>query len=124
LETLVVIGRILIGVAFVVSGVRMIQAFQPVAGLLKAKRVPFPVFVTGAGIAIEIVFGLLAIAGVQLPAVALVLAVFVVAATLMVHRFWEERSPQRDQDINVVVSNAIIVGALLALAGLAAQLQT
>jgi hypothetical protein len=36
----------------------------------------------------------------------------------MVHDFWNEEGEQRFADLNAVISNVIIVGALLALAGL------
>ena len=36
----------------------------------------------------------------------------------MAHDFWNEDGMQRFTDINAVIANVIIVGALLALAGL------
>jgi uncharacterized membrane protein YphA (DoxX/SURF4 family) len=50
--------------------------------------------------------------------VAVALAVFIAAATVMAHDFWNEVGMQRFADINAVIANVIIVGALLALAGL------
>ncbi len=118
LGILVVLGRLLIGGAFVFSGVRILQNLPAMTGLLAAKGVPYPRLVLMAGGAFEIVMGLAAISGVWFPAVAIALAIFIVAATLMVHNFWREEGPQRVADINAVISNVIIVGALLALAGL------
>ena len=119
LSFLVIVGRIAVGIAFIVSGVRMIMSFPMVVGLLASKRVPSPAFVAASGIAIEIVLGLLVVLGIWLPAVAVILAVFIVAATIMVHDFWNQEGMQRVQDQNTWVSNAIIVGALLAIAGYA-----
>jgi len=62
--------------------------------------------------------GLAAISGIWFPAVAIALAVFIAAATVMAHDFWNEDGIQRFTDINAVIANVIIVGALLALAGL------
>ncbi|HSH63804.1 hypothetical protein [Methyloceanibacter sp.] len=62
--------------------------------------------------------GLAAISGIWFPAVAVALAVFIAAATVMAHDFWNEVGMQRFADINAVIANVIIVGALLALAGL------
>lgn len=116
---LLIVGRILIGGAFVVSGVRMFMALPMVSGLLTAKRVPFPFFVAAAGAGFEVVSGALAIAGIWLPTVALLLAAFIVAATAMVHDFWNQPpGPERASNQNAVISNTIIVGALLAIAGL------
>lgn len=114
------IGRVLVGAAFLVSGVRILMAVPMLGGLLAAKGVPYPVFVAGAGGVIEVVLGLAAIAGFWFPVVALLLAAFVVVATVMVHNFWTEDGAQRGADINAVISNVIIVGALIALAGLSA----
>jgi uncharacterized membrane protein YphA (DoxX/SURF4 family) len=50
--------------------------------------------------------------------VAVSLAVFIVAATVMAQDFWNEEGIQRFADINAVIANTIIVGALLAVAGL------
>jgi putative oxidoreductase len=112
------VGRVLIGGAFLFSGIRLLMSLPLVSGLLAAKRVPFPKLMAVAGGMFGVVMGLLAIAGFWLPAVALALAVFIVAATLMVHDFWNEEGEQRFADLNAVISNVIIVGALLALAGL------
>lgn len=118
LGILVVVGRALIGGAFVFSGVRILQNVPMMTGLLAAKGVPYPRLVLMAGGIFEIVMGLAAISGMWFPAVAIALAIFIVAATLMVHDFWREEGAQRVADVNAVISNVIIVGALLALAGL------
>jgi uncharacterized membrane protein YphA (DoxX/SURF4 family) len=85
LGVLVLVGRVLIGGAFLVSGIRLLKYLPMVSGLLAAKGVPYPRFV---------------------------------AATAMAHDFWNEDGMQRFADINAVIANTIIVGALLALAGL------
>ncbi len=114
--TLALIGRVLIGAAFLVSGVRIAIGLRMLSLLLTSKRVPQPMFVAGCGAAIEIVLGILVIAGIWLTPVALLLALFVVAATIMVHDFWNQKGVARLQDENVVISNVIIVGGLLVLA--------
>jgi len=50
-------GRILVGVIFVVVGVRLLMARSAVASLLATKKVPQPAFVALAGGSIEIVLG-------------------------------------------------------------------
>jgi putative oxidoreductase len=117
---LALVGRVMIAGALVFSGVRMLMNLPLVSGLLAAKRVRFPRLVATAGGIFEVVMGLAAISGVWFPGVAVALAVFIVAATLMVHDFWNEEGAQRFTDVNAVISNVIIVGALLALAGLTA----
>ena len=118
LDLVVLVGRLLIGGAFLVSGIRLLKYLPMVSGLLAAKGVPYPRFVAAAGGVFEVVMGLVAMSGVWFPVVAITLAVFIVAATVMAHDFWNEEGMQRFADINAVMANTIIVGALLALAGL------
>jgi putative oxidoreductase len=118
LDLLVLVGRLLIGCAFLVSGIRLLKYLPMVSGMLAAKGVPYPRFVAAAGGVFEVVMGLIAMSGVWFPAVAIALAVFIVAATMMAHDFWNEEGMQRFADINAVIANTIIVGALLTLAGL------
>jgi len=113
---LLLAARVLVGGAFVVSGVRMALDQKGVTGFLTGKGVPYPAFVTLSGTAIEIVLGLAVIAGLWLPWVSLALAVFIVAATVMGHNFLREVGPARGGDINAVIANTIVVGGLLALA--------
>jgi putative oxidoreductase len=118
LDLLVLVGRLLIGGAFLVSGIRLLKYLPMVSGMLAAKGVPYPRFVAAAGGVFEVVMGLIAMSGVWFPAVAIALAVFIVAATMMAHDFWNEEGMQRFADINAMIANTIIVGALLTLAGL------
>jgi putative oxidoreductase len=118
LDLLVLVGRLLIGGAFLVSGIRLLKYLPMVSGMLAAKGVPYPRFVAAAGGVFEVVMGLIAMSGVWFPAVAIALAVFIVVATVMAHDFWNEEGMQRFADINAVIANTIIVGALLTLAGL------
>jgi putative oxidoreductase len=118
LDLLVLVGRLLIGGAFLVSGIRLLKYLPMVSGMLAAKGVPYPRFVAAAGGVFEVVMGLIAMSGVWFQAVAIALAVFIVAATVMAHDFWNEEGMQRFADINAVIANTIIVGALLTLAGL------
>jgi putative oxidoreductase len=120
LGVLALIGRVLVGAAFLFSGVRMLINLPLIGGLLAAKGVPYPRLVGAAGGVFEMVMGLAAVVGVWFPGVAIALAVFIVAATIMVHDFWNAEGMQRITDVNAVISNVIIVGALLGLAGLSA----
>lgn len=115
---LVLVGRLLIGGALLVSGIRLLKYLPMVSGLLATKGVPYPRFVAAAGGVFEVAMALVAMSGVWFPVVAITLAVFIVAATVMAHDFWNEEGMQRFADINAVIANTIIVGALLALAGL------
>jgi putative oxidoreductase len=118
LDLLVLVGRLLIGGALLVSGIRLLKYLPMVSGLLAAKGVPYPRFIATAGGVFEIVMALVVLSGVWFHIAAIAIAIFVVAATVMAHDFWNEEGMQRFADINAVIANTIIVGALLTLAGL------
>ena len=53
LDPLVLVGRLLIGGALLVSGIRLLKFLPMVSGLLGAKGVPYPRFIAAAGGAFE-----------------------------------------------------------------------
>ncbi|SHG01931.1 putative oxidoreductase [Kaistia soli DSM 19436] len=116
LTNVALVGRLLVGALFVVIGVRLLIGRRPVAMLLGSKRLPQPLGIAIIGGGIEIVLGLAAIVGVALPAVFVAMALFVVAATAMVHDFWNKKGMARTLDVNVVLSNGLIVGGLMVMA--------
>ncbi|MBN8999030.1 MAG: DoxX family protein [Rhizobiales bacterium] len=109
-------GRILVGVIFVVVGVRLLMARSAVASLLATKKVPQPAFVALAGGSIEIVLGALAVTGIATRLVALAMIVFVVAATVMVHDFWNIQGSRRALEVNTVLTHGLVVAGLLIMA--------
>ena len=113
---LILAATVLAGSAFLVTGMRMHANIDMVAGILAAKGIPYPRFVAMSGAAIEVVLGGLMIVGVWLPAISIALAVFVLAATAMVHDFWRQTGQQRETDLGIAIANLIMVGGLLGLA--------
>jgi len=116
LEILAVVGRLIVGLAFILTAIRLFLARVPVAGLLGQKGVPYPSLVPTVGAAIEIGLGVLALVGWAPPVVFLAMAAFVVAATAMVHDFWRQTGPQRAQEVNTVLAHSLIVGGLFVMA--------
>jgi len=116
LSLLAVVARLVVGLMFVVIGLRLLLGRSLVAALLATKRIPAPAFVALAGAAIEIVLGLLMIAGVMPAFVAIAMAIFVIVATVMVHDFWRLKGQRRALEINTVLTHTLVVGGLLAMA--------
>ena len=116
LQTLAFVGRIIVGATFVWSGIRMVISLPMITLLLQSKRVPAPMFVATSGAAIEIVLGALLLVSLWVPVVSVTLAIFVVAATVMVHNPVGLEGKERGEVFNVIISNLLIVGGLLALA--------
>jgi len=115
-SVLALAGRIIVGVLFVVIGARLLMARRPVAGLLATKKIPMPRFVAVAGGAIEIALGVAAIAGFAPRVTFLAMALFVIAATAMVHDFWTLAGQARAQEINHVLVHGLVVAGLLVMA--------
>lgn len=110
------IGRALIGVLFVTSGVLKIGKFAGIAGAIAGKGFPLPEIVTALTIALEIVGGIALVVGWRTRALALALALFCVPATLLFHAFWSSDATAYGNQLNHFLKNLAIVGALLVVA--------
>ena len=113
---LILVSSVLVGAGFFATGMRLYASADSVAALLASKGVPYPKFVAKAGAAIEIVLGALAVMGLWLPFVAIAMAIFVLAASAMVHDFWRQTGAARDLEIRTTLCNLIMSGGLLGLA--------
>lgn len=116
---LILVGSILAGGGFFVTGMQLYASADSVAELLASKGIPYPKFVAKAGASIEIVLGALAVMGLWLPFVAIAMAIFVLLASAMVHDFWRQTGTARDLEIRTTICNLIMTGGLLGLAAAA-----
>jgi len=112
-ETLWLLGRLLLGGLFVVAGIRHFFIFGAVQQAIAARGVPFARLVLVAGSAFEVLAGTSLIAGVAVAYAALGLALFTVAASVMLLNFWGMEGSAREAAINAWQSNLAIVGGLL-----------
>ena len=80
------VGRLLIGLPFVVSGLSKLAAYGPTIGLIASSGLPLPPPLAYAGaVAVEIGCGLLVIVGYQTRVAAVVLAFFCLATAVFFH---------------------------------------
>jgi putative oxidoreductase len=115
-NTTAFIGRILLGLIFVLSGFGKIAGFEGTAGYIASKGLPLPQLVAALTIVIELGGGLALIAGFYTRQVAVALAVFTLLAGLIFHDFWAAPDAQRvAQQINFL-KNLAIAGGMLVLA--------
>ena len=112
---LLAVGRFLIGGAFVVAGLRNIQARAFVSGLMAARGVPQASAVLWLGIVAQVAAGAALIAGFQPVAAAAILCLFLLAATPMFHNFWDYQGPERVAKINGTIGNVGLFGGLLSI---------
>ncbi|WP_211442513.1 DoxX family protein [Collimonas humicola] len=110
------IGRVLLASLFLISGILKITAFSGVAGYMASLGVPLATFAVAATIVVEVGGGLSIMAGWNVRPVAIIVALFTVAATLTAHRFWEADPANFQNQLNNFLKNISIIGALLMLA--------
>jgi putative oxidoreductase len=112
----VAIGRLLMAVLFLVSGLLKITHLAAVTTMLVGLGMPFAhgvaplvaMFETGGGLSLAL--------GWQTRRVAMALALFVVPATLMFHSFWNADAATYSNQLNHFLKNVAIFGALLIVA--------
>ena len=114
MEVLFIIGRIILGIFFIFSGVNHFAKFKMMVGYSKSKNVPLAgpgVVVTGIML---MVGGLGILAWFSVPIAALILIIFLLPTTIWMHAFWKETSPQEKMtQMRYFMGNMALVGALL-----------
>jgi putative oxidoreductase len=110
---LLVIGRLLLGGFFVAAGIQHFFIVPVVSQAMTQRGVPAPRFVLLLGTVFQIAAGSLLIAGILVPAAAIGLVIFTVAASVMLLNFWDMDGAPRAAAVNGWKSNIAIVGGLL-----------
>jgi len=111
-------GRVLITFIFLRSAYGKITGFTVVSGMMAKKGMPFSDVLLVGAIALEIVGGLMVLAGWHARIGALLLAIFLVPATLIFHNFWAVDPAQLTNQLNHFVKNLSILGALVFIIGM------
>jgi putative oxidoreductase len=109
------IGRVLIGLPFAMSGLGKLAAFGPTTGMIAAVGLPLPPLAFIVAVALELGGGILLIAGYQVRPVALALAVFCVATGVAFHSNFADQN----QMIHFL-KNVMMAGGLLQIAAFGA----
>ncbi len=116
MEILLLLGRIVFGGYFIMAGFNHFANLKMMSGYAKSKGVPAPgLAVAGTGVmlilgGLSVALGVLPIAGL------LLLILFLIPTTLMMHNYWTIEDPaQRMGDQVNFLKNVGLVGASLAL---------
>ncbi|RUW94475.1 DoxX family protein, partial [Mesorhizobium sp. M8A.F.Ca.ET.023.01.1.1] len=104
-STLLFLGRLLAGGAFVFAGLRNIQNAAFLTGLMAARGVPQARLALWAGIVLQVIAGALVISGLWTVIACAALVLFLVVATPMFHNFWDHQGPDRASRINGFIGN-------------------
>lgn len=114
---MVLVGRILMSVIFIVSGIGKITGFHAYLGMMGARGIPLPAAALVIVIIIELAGGLMLLAGIEARWTAIVLFVYLIPISIVMHNFWGAPADQRImQEVNFL-KNIAIMGGLLAFAG-------
>lgn len=112
-STILLVGRILIGILFLVAGIMKAMNIAGTTGYMTKLGFPAPELMAYLSTIIELAGGVLLIIGWQTRRIAWLLIVYVVIATGMAHRFWEYEPAQRVNQINHFLKNLALIGAML-----------
>ena len=110
------IGRILLAVLFLASGLGKAAGFAATTAYIASKGLPLPAAGAAAACALELIGGLALIAGWRTQAWALLLAVFTLVAGALFHNFWAAAPDQLQAQQVQFLKNICIAGGLLTLA--------
>ncbi len=119
-STAVLIGRVLLALPYLVSGIDKGLHFPRALEEFAEARAPFLRFTTAATIALHFVASICLIAGWFFTETAIALALFTAVATLRVHDFWNMEGEERLMRSRVALANYGLVGGLILLAAVGA----
>ena len=102
------IGRLMIGLPFVMSGISKLGAYGATTGMISAVGLPFPPLAFAVAVAVELGGGVLLLAGYRVRFVATAMAVFALATAVSFHSNFADQN----QMIHFM-KNIAIMGGLL-----------
>jgi putative oxidoreductase len=114
-DWLLLLGRILLGGIFVLSGYGKLMGLSAFAASLEQKGVPFASVMALIGAPVEFFGGLAIVLGIETRYAAALMAGFVIMATLISHRFWEYQDAARQMQQTHFLKNVAIIGGFVVL---------
>lgn len=109
-----ILGRIIFGVYFIYSGFNHFKNEKGLTGYAKSKGVPSPRLAVLLGGAMLMLGGLGFLTDMYTQQSALILIIFLVPTTFIMHAFWKANDPMQKMSENVnFMKNLALIGALL-----------
>ena len=112
-DTLALVGRILLGLIFVLSGFEKLTDFPGTAGYIASKGLPMAQVLAALSVAIELGGGILLAVGWKARWAALVLFLFTIPITLVFHNFWAMTGADAAMNKIQFLKNVSIMGGML-----------
>jgi putative oxidoreductase len=120
-DALLAVGRVLIAVIFVSSGIEKFMDLGQTASMIASKSLPYPNVMAILTATLESVGGLLIIVGWQTRIFALALALFSAVAAYFFHDFWYlPPGPEHTDTMIHFMKNVSIIGGFLMLCAVGA----
>jgi putative oxidoreductase len=109
-----ILGRVIFGAYFIYSGFNHFKDEKNMTGYAKSKGVPSPRLAVLLSGAMLIVGGLGFVANTQIQQSAVLLLLFLVPTTFMMHAFWKVSDPMHKMSDRInFFKNLALIGALL-----------
>jgi putative oxidoreductase len=115
-DAMALVGRILLGLIFVLSGFQKLTGFSGVAAGIAGKGLPMPEVLAVLSVAIELGAGLLLLVGWKARWAALLLFLFTIPITLVFHNFWAMEGAEAAMNEIHFMKNVSIMGGMLLVA--------
>lgn len=108
------IGRILVGGFFILAGINHFAQLKMMAGYAKMKGTPAPELAVGTSGVLLLLGGLSLLLGFHPTIGVILLVIFLVPTSFMIHNFWKVSDPQaKMNDLVNFEKNIAILGLLL-----------
>ena len=114
-DPLLLLGRVLLGSIFVISGYGKLMGLAAFAAGLEKNGVPYASMLAPIGAGVEFFGGLAIVLGIETRYAALLMIAFVIVATLISHRFWELEDAARRAQVTQFSKNVAIIGGFVLL---------
>ena len=115
-DALALVGRILLGSIFVLSGFKKLMAFSGLVASISGKGLPMPEVLAVLTIAIELGAGLLLVIGWKARWAAFLIFLFTIPVTVVFHNFWAMEGAQAAMNQTQFLKNLSIMGGMLMVA--------
>jgi putative oxidoreductase len=112
-DTLALVGRILLGLIFVLSGFQKLMGFSGVVAAIAGKGLPMPEVLAAITVAIELGAGLLLVIGLKARWAAFLLFLFIIPVSLTFHNFWTMDAAQAAMNKIQFMKNLSMMGGML-----------
>jgi putative oxidoreductase len=112
-DALALVGRILLGLIFVLSGFQKLMGFSGLIATLAGKGLPLPEVLAVLTVAIELGGGLLVVVGFKARWAAFLLFLFIIPVSLTFHNFWTMEGAAAAMNKIQFMKNVSIMGGML-----------